>query len=365
MAKLLMPVMDRYIGREVLLAILVVLAAFIALMTLFALLDELRDDEAGYTLARAMWYVLLTTPRRIYEVLPYVVFLGALVGLGNLANHSEIVIFRTSGVSAARTFVSVVYPVLLCLTVGIVIGEFVAPRGEQLAETYKARALQDSEEISLADGYWYREGRMVMHVEGLGSHDELTGLRQYWFGEDKTLVRALTADRATYIAGNDSVAGTWLLQNVVETRFDGDNTIRETSLRKNWEGQVDPRVLSVRVLVDPRKLSLFDLSYQIEYMKREGLNPSPYQLAYWSKILQPFAVLGLALIALGFVLGPLREVSMGVRISVGILVGLTFKYLQDLLAPMSIVYDMPPALAVLAPILGCWILGAWGMRRLG
>jgi lipopolysaccharide export system permease protein len=206
---------------------------------------------------------------------------------------------------------------------------------------------------------------MVMHVEGLGSHDELTGLRQYWFDEDKTLVRALTADRATYIAGNDSVAGTWLLQNVVETRFDGDKTIRETSLRKNWEGQVDPRVLSVRVLVDPRKLSLFDLSYQIEYMKREGLNPSPYQLAYWSKILQPFAVLGLALIALGFVLGPLREVSMGVRISVGILVGLTFKYLQDLLAPMSIVYDMPPALAVLAPILGCWILGAWGMRRLG
>ena len=51
-----MPVMDRYIGREVLLAILVVLAAFIALMTLFALLDELREDEAGYTLARAMWY---------------------------------------------------------------------------------------------------------------------------------------------------------------------------------------------------------------------------------------------------------------------------------------------------------------------
>ena len=97
-----MPVMDRYIGREVLLAILVVLAAFIALMTLFAILDELREDEPGYTLARAMWYVLLTTPRRIYEVLPYVVFLGALVGLGSLASHSEIVIFRTSGVSAAR-----------------------------------------------------------------------------------------------------------------------------------------------------------------------------------------------------------------------------------------------------------------------
>ena len=364
MAMLFMPVMDRYIGREVLRAILVVLAAFIALMTLFALLDELREDEAGYTLARAMWYVLLTTPRRIYEVLPYVVFLGALVGLGSLASHSEIVIFRTSGVSAARTFVSVVYPAVLCLTIGIFIGEVVAPRGEQLAEVYKTQALQDSEEITLAGGYWYREGRMVMYVAGLGGHNELTGLRQYWYGEDKELVRALTADRATYIAGNDSVEGTWLLQNVVETRFEGGNTIRETARRKNWEGQVDPRVLSVRVLVDPRKLSLFDLSYQIQYMIREGLNPSTYQLAYWSKILQPFAVLGLALLALGFVLGPLREVSMGVRLSVGILVGLGFKYLQDLLAPMSIVYDLPPVLAVLVPIIGCWILGAWGLRRL-
>lgn len=357
-------VMDRHIGREVLFAIVVVLAAFIGLMTLFALIEELREEEASYTLFEVMWYVLLTTPRRIYEVLPYVVFLGALVGLGNLANHSEIVVFRTSGVAASRVFLSVVYPAGLVLVCGFLVGELIAPRGEQLAEAHKTRTLQESDVIALKGGYWYREGKMVMYVDGLGGRDELIGVRQYWYDENKELNRALTAERAEFRAATGDQDGYWLLHNVVETQFDATSTVSQSLLSKRWEGQVDPRVLSVRVLVAPRKLSLWDLHYQIGYMNREGLNSTAYQLAFWGKVLQPLSVLGLSLLALAFVLGPLREVGMGVRLSFGILVGLSFKYLQDLLAPMSTVYELPPVLAVLLPILACWLLGVWALRRL-
>ena len=99
-------------------------------------------------------------------------------------------------------------------------------------------------------------------------------------------------------------------------------------------------------------------------MQREGLSTSIYELAFWSKILQPLSVLGLALLALGFILGPLREVGMGVRLSVGVFAGLGLKYLQDLFAPMSMVYDLPAPIAVALPIVACWALGAWGLTRL-
>ena len=56
---------------------------------------------------------------------------------------------------------------------------------------------------------------------------------------------------------------------------------------------------------------------------------------------------------------------MGVRLTVGIFAGLLFKYLQDLFAPMSIVYQMPAWLAVSLPILLCWLIGAWGLKRVG
>ncbi|MFB3103948.1 MAG: LptF/LptG family permease, partial [Pseudomonadales bacterium] len=79
---------DRYIGKTVLLATFVALLAFIGIISLFTLVDEVREEKVGYVLKDAFWYLLLTLPRRGYEVLPYVVFLGSLIGVGSLASRS-------------------------------------------------------------------------------------------------------------------------------------------------------------------------------------------------------------------------------------------------------------------------------------
>jgi len=351
---------DRYIGRTVLLATLVALLAFMGIISLFTLLDEVREEQAGYVLKDALWYLLLTLPRRAYEVLPYVVFLGSLIGVGSLASNSEIVVLRAAGVSVWRIFLGVVWPALLVLTLGAIVGEYLAPWGEEQATAYKARSIQGSEVISLRGGYWYREGRMYMKVDGFGENGELIGVRQSWFGEQMQLEVLRTAASAEFVEGDDPY---WRLFDVQETRINEATTEVQRFDELRWDGLVDPRLLGLQVLVEPRKLSLSNLYYQIGYMVREGLNPSAYQLAFWGKILQPFSVLGLALLAFTFVLGPLREVGIGVRLSVGILVGLAFKYLQDLFAPMSMVYDLPTVLAVALPIGICWAVGCWGVRR--
>ena len=134
--------MDRYIGVSVLLAIAVVLIAFVGLMTLFAVLEELREEDPAYAFSEILLYVALTTPRRIYEVLPYVVFLGALIGLGTLASRSEIVVFRASGISPWRIFLGVAWPAGVIFLAGGLIGEWVAPRAEERAESFKVAAMQ-------------------------------------------------------------------------------------------------------------------------------------------------------------------------------------------------------------------------------
>ena len=81
--------LDRYIGTSVFFAILAVLGIIVGLALLFAYIDELGDISASYGLLDAGIWVLLTIPRRTYEMLPMAALIGCLIGLGNLASSSD------------------------------------------------------------------------------------------------------------------------------------------------------------------------------------------------------------------------------------------------------------------------------------
>ena len=112
----------RHIGGTLLLASIGVLLAMLALMALFALMDELRDASEGYSFTDALVYVALSLPRRALEVLPYAVFLGSLVGLGSLAEHSELTVARAAEMSPSQMYLGVAAPALLLMALGFALG---------------------------------------------------------------------------------------------------------------------------------------------------------------------------------------------------------------------------------------------------
>ncbi len=349
---------DRYLCVTVLLATGAVFLAFMGLIAVFALIEEAGGRKPGYSLTDALLYVALTLPRRSYELLPYAMFLGSLVGLGYLASRWELATLRAAGVSVYRMCAGLTWAVLGLALAGALVGEWVAPEAESQAEARKARALEASDAISI--GGWYREGPLYMRVDALSPNGGLIGVRQYRLDESGALEWVREAAGGSYVDGE---VPHWMLRDVVETQIGDGGTTIERSAEVRWLGNVDPRLLSERALVDPRRLSIGNLSYRIDYMEREGLDATAYRLAFWSKCLQPVAMLGLVLLALAFVIGPLRTTGMGMRISAGIVVGLSFKYLQDLFAPMSQVYGLDASIAVALPIAACWLAGFWGLRR--
>ena len=360
--------LSRYITRSVLGGIALVLIAFLGLVSLFTLIDELGEDDAGYGAFAAVQYVLLTLPRRTYEMLPYAAFIGALLGLGQLANHSELIVMRAAGFSTSRIFRAVCIPAGLLLIFSFLLGEYIAPETEQRASSLKAIAKQSSSDTLYIDGgHWYREGGLYVNVDGIANSGELRTVVIYELDADNQLISVKNARRAVYAPqqSDGETQHIWRLLDVRETLFLGEENRVRSYPEYDWVSNADPRLLSARALLEPARMSLADLFYQVDYMQREGLTPVRYELALWSKILQPFAVIGLCLLALCFILGPLRERGLGVRLSVGVIVGLLFKYLQDLFGPLSMVYGLPAWLGVLIPIAVCWILGVIGFRRIG
>jgi lipopolysaccharide export system permease protein len=69
--------------------------------------------------------------------------------------------------------------------------------------------------------------------------------------------------------------------------------------------------------------------------------------------------------AISFIFGPLRSVTLGQRVFTGVVVGFVVRISQDLLGPASLVFSFSPLLAVLTPALICGLAGIWLLRRAG
>jgi lipopolysaccharide export system permease protein len=115
--------------------------------------------------------------------------------------------------------------------------------------------------------------------------------------------------------------------------------------------------------VKPEDLSVSGLWSFGNYLKDQGLSAGEYLLAFWNKVLQPLGTASLVLIAISFVFGPLREVTMGFRVFVGVMIGIIFRTSQDMLGPASLVFGFQPIIAVLVPILICAAIGMLLIRR--
>ncbi|HAX10523.1 MAG TPA: LPS export ABC transporter permease LptG [Marinobacter hydrocarbonoclasticus] len=349
---------DGYVMRTVGGAMFLVMVVVLSLDVIFAFIAELEDTRNEYQTLQALWYVALTLPRRIYDYLPLGAFMGCLVGLGSMASSSELTVIRAAGVSLKRIVWSAMKPALIVVLLGVAIGEYVAPITERIAQSDKAVALGAGSRMASAEGVWHREGNTFMHLNAVQPNGVLHGVSMFRFDDARQLQVASFAERAIYQGDY------WLLENVTSTRIEPERTVRDVSASLRWETGLSPSVLSV-LIVKPENLSMTGLYTYAAYLGEQGLSAAQYWLAFWKKALMPLATAVMVLVAISFVFGPLRSVTMGFRVFTGLLVGLLFKYMQDLLGPMSMVYGFNPLIAVLAPIVVNGIVGAVLMRRAG
>ncbi len=213
-------------------------------------------------------------------------------------------------------------------------------------------------------GVWYREANVFMRFEMIQG-GVIEGVTHYYYDDERNLTRSLFAKRAVFHDVSETNRY-WLMEGVTLTEFDAKRQVRtsnRTSLR--WDTGLEPEFLSAEQLVQPDKMSIAELSSKIGYMQAQGLNSTKFELGYWRKLLQPFATLALVFVAISFIFGPLREATMGMRVVSGLVIGIVFKFVQDLLAPASIVFGFSAAIATILPILVCFVAGYLLLRRAG
>ncbi len=356
--------LDYYLGGTVGLMIVMASIGLVGILSIFTFLEQIEDIRHNYTTARVLLFVLQSVPRMFYETLPYAALIGCLAGLGILANNSELVVMRAAGVSTWSIAFSAMKPALLLVLFGLYIGEYILPDVERSARVNRERAMSEEAAYIPQRGVWYREGNVFMRFESIQG-GVLEGVTHYYYDDKRQLTRTLYADRAVFHDVSEKIRY-WLMEGVTLTEFDG---VRETRVSQQvslrWDTGLEPDLLNAEQLVQPDKMSITELDHKIRYMQAQGLNSAKFELGYWRKVLQPFATLALVFVAISFIFGPLREATMGMRVVSGLVIGIVFKFVQDLLAPASIVFGFSPVIATIVPIAICTVAGFFLLRRAG
>ena len=108
-----MNLVERYLSKALITYTLAVIFVLLIVLGFLEFMMQLGKITEQYTLSKGLLYTLLKLPVYGYEIFPIAILIGALLGLGALANHGELTVLRVTGWSIKRIFLGVMKSVFI------------------------------------------------------------------------------------------------------------------------------------------------------------------------------------------------------------------------------------------------------------
>jgi lipopolysaccharide export system permease protein len=352
-----MNILDRYIAKIILVSIGLVTLMLVGLQIFILFVDQLSDlGKFDYGIMRAAFFVFLQMPYQVYLFFPMASLLGCLIGLGIMANHSELVVMRASGMSILQITGAVLKASVLLIIVVTLLGETAIPYLSHYANDYKRAAITGGQTIRTSKGFWLRYKNDFISIGHIQSNHVLQNIYQFHFDDLHHLKKARFIHEAKYTEKG------WIIFGVQETEFAEDHTKARTVTLLPWDISIKPKILAISS-IEPDEMTLFQLNRYIREQKRSHQNAHHYQFDFLQRIIQPFTTMVMMILAIPFVFGPLRSSTLGSKLIVGAAVGFGFHILNRFFGPVSTVFQLPVGLAALGPTLIFALLGLYLIRR--
>ena len=338
--------LDRYLTRTILGAIALVMAVLLVLGALFNFIDEQGSIGVGhYGMFEALIYSLLNLPRFALNAFPAGVLIGSMLGVGALARTHELTAMRAGGMSKWRLAGTMLGCGVVLLLIGLALGEYLAPRLEQLADERKALARFANLNLAGAGGAWVRDGNLIINIAERSSASQFGGMLVFELSDDNRLAAVAHAERATSGAGKS-----WELGDYNESRFSVDSVRGQREARHRLASAASVGFLQLAA-VQPTEMAFGALYRAIRYLRANDLDARSYQLAFWSGLARSVAIPFGVLFALPFGFGAMRSAGSGARSTLGLGIGMVYFFLQRTIESGTVVFSLNPLLLAWVPTL--------------
>lgn len=352
-------VLTGYIVKEVLKGSFIALLLLLTLFNLFTFTDELKELGKGhYGLREILYYLALTSPRVLYELVPSSALLGSLFILGAMGTHRELVAMRAAGLSVFGIIKAVMLAGAILALVSIFIGEFIAPLTERKAQIIKVTAQNDQVVMGTRYGLWLREGKKFINVRQIKDDGNLADISIYELDDEHHMRLAKHAEQATYLGKQQ-----WKLTHISQSEISTQQMAATYQDEQIWKSSIAPDLLKI-VVVSPDDLSIVDLAKYIDFLKENHQKSHVFELAFWGRLVNPLVIFVMLLVSAPFVIGAKRGVSVGGRMMIGIIIGMSFNIIDKIVGHVGLIYELNPSLMAILPSLTVLMLALFTVSRL-
>lgn len=331
---------DRYILWNTILAVIGSLVLLSIIETFFTFLNELSDvGQENFTITDVLLYLLYDLPMRVNRMIPMALLLGILIGMGQLASTNELTVMRAAGLSKFRVLRGAIFTVIIMSVASLILSEQVIPNSSVQAERYQNK---QGGGVNVQSGFWAISNLEILNVDAL--HDgDLKNITMFDV-DNQTLKKIVRAPDAS-LEKRD-----WIMSNVTTTTIGEDAITQSKESNVVFPNLIDQRILDALV-AKPENLSIKNLWRFIGYMEHNGLDGADYRLAFWTKVFSPLMNLVMLVIVAPLVFSQNRQGNLGMRIFLGIMIGLIIYLTSRILSHAILIFGYPPIVGALLPIL--------------
>ncbi|GAA5096620.1 LPS export ABC transporter permease LptG [Wohlfahrtiimonas larvae] len=330
---------DRYILWTTFITVIGSLVLLSIIETFFTFLNELGDvGQDDYKITDVLLYLLYDLPVRLNRMIPMGLLLGILIGLGQLASTNELTVMRAAGLSKFRVLCGAIFTVIIMSIFSFLLSENIIPKTSIQAELYQNK--QSTNEI-VQDGFWAISNSEIVNVSAI--HDgNLKNITMFDI-EDQSIKSIIQSPNA-YLDRRD-----WIMSDVTTTIFNEESITRQDEGNLTFPNLIDQRILDA-LIAKPENLSAKNLWRFIRYMEKNGLDSAEYRLAFWTKVFSPFMNFVMLVIVAPLVFSQNRQGNLGMRIFLGIMIGLIIYLATRILSHTILIFGYPPIAGAILPI---------------
>lgn len=341
-----MTILDKYLAREILKSLMVVLAVVIGLYVIVEFFNKADNFmEAGLPISRLIRYLQLKLPQIITQITPVGILLAILIAFGLMNKNNEIIALKSGGISiyyllrpvlTIAVFVSIL---LFCLS------EIIVPITISKANKIWLMEVKNIPTMtSKQKNIWIKGHRAIYFIQYFNPQNRsISGVILNFFDNEFKLARRVDANRGLYVKGK------WVFYDSMEQVLDRETEIYNVQFHTQKVEDVDflPEDL-MRAFKKSEEMNIAELFIYTREVESEGYDATTFRVDFHARFAYP--VLSIIVCILGIGIAVKRKSREGPSVSIAFGAVLVFLYWVFHSFCLSLGYG-----GMLPPVISAWI----------